>query len=259
MKNFIYVLLLNILLVNCGSDDAELTPRLWLQVQEIPADVSDSYSFEDLNIKVYKSKDDYNQETNAVYSGKLDASGELEITNGIEKGIAYYVDIYSDDNVLSNWEVSLASFDPNDALTTYTSNENSGLAINILLTKGSRHFVGTWNFSDYNSSHFGHETHDRTVRTTLTINKDFSVVSKETYNDKTFTVNYGINGVFDGQLSLNYIHTLPSESGYPYALGADSQSILVNTEAIYINMQADSANKLIEFYDYADEYVFYSK
>lgn len=265
VKKKLGLILIVVLIIGCGSDDSSPTPRLWIQVPEFPEGVAADYALTDINIDIYRSKDDYVNEVNPLYTGKLNASGELEVTNGIEKEVFYYIDLYTDDNVVSNWAAAGANFNDPLELVKYKSNEFSGLPITIYLTTNTKVFLGEWDFVSYNATHFGHETHDRTERTKLIIRKDFTAETFEMYNNTLFNVKSIISSfsstisVQDGvQCFLRFKEMLPSEIGYPYHEVGPS-TVSLNPDGMIMTIQPNTNGKLMEFYDYVDEYVFYQK
>lgn len=264
MKKVMGLLFFVVLLSGCDSDSLP-SPRLWIQGPEIPTAVVGNYTLTDLNVDIYRSKEDYVNEVNPVYNGKLDAAGEVEVTQGIEKGVSYFVDIYTDDSVVSNWyPASASSSDPLE-LVKYVSNEFSEIPMAIFLTTYTKTLLGEWNFVNYNATHFGHGPHDRTERTKLIIHKDFTVETFEMYNNTSFNIKSIISSISiptsiqDGaQCFLRFEEMLPSEIGYPYHEVAES-TVSLNPDGMIITIQPNSNGKLLEFYDYVDEYVFYAK
>ncbi len=146
MKKVMGLLFFVGLLSGCDSDSAP-SPRLWIQVPEIPVAVTANYSLSDINIDIYSSKDNYVNEVNPVYEGKLNSEGTIELNEGIESGVLYYVDIYTDDNVISNWSPSSGAFssDPLESVS-YESNEFSGIPITVFLVTNTKAFLGEWSF-----------------------------------------------------------------------------------------------------------------
>ncbi len=264
MKKVMGLLFFVGLLSGCDSDSAP-SPRLWIQVPEIPVAVTANYSLSDINIDIYSSKDNYVNEVNPVYEGKLNSEGTIELNEGIESGVLYYVDIYTDDNVISNWSPSSGAFssDPLESVS-YESNEFSGIPITVFLVTNTKAFLGEWSFVGYNEQLNSYGPHDRTERTKLVIRKDFSAESFETFNGVSYSINYMITGVSgdasisDGaQCSLKYVETLPSENGYPYIQLAES-TIALNIEPRMV-IRPETNGRLLDFNDYPDENVFYGK
>ncbi|MCT4699093.1 hypothetical protein [Tenacibaculum haliotis] len=245
----ILLLLITFFLYQCSNDNLPKEGQLSFKIQKIPESVQDKYNFTDLNVDVYANKEDYLHETNKVYSGKFNSEGKFTLSENIKYNHLYFIDIYTDDNFLSSWR-------ENDN-NSYNSVENEYL---IQLSEGVRVFLGEWNFNSYNQNHYGHTNHDRTERKKLKINKDLSITSTEEYNNIEFTIQYKIirsHGGKDGQLTLKHISTTPADTNlYPYFSSAPS-SITINTSAIIINYLSDL--KMLDFYDYTDEYVYYSK
>lgn len=243
------LLFITVFLYQCSNNDLPKKGELSFKIQKIPENVQDKYSFTDLNIDVYTNKEDYLNETNKIYSGKFNSEGKFTLSENIKFNHHYFVDIYTNDNYLSNW-----GYINNNPFSS-VEYEHS-----IQLNEGLKVFLGKWNFSKYNQTHSGHTNHDRTERKKFKINKDLSVISTEEYNNIEFIVKYEIinfHGGKNGQLSLKHISTSPSETNlYPY-YSSSTGSIDINSNNILINYLSDL--KMIEFLDYANEYVFYAK
>jgi len=256
MKKIVFLFVLCIL-CGCSSDDIEKEAFLKLQIAKIPDNVSDIYSFTDIHITIYTDKNDYLNETNPFYSGKFDTQGKVTISNGIERGKIYYIDIYTNDNYLSNWkyvDFDTTTTDGNILISGFTEDDYSGFDgfSKIYLNEKSKMLIGTWNFIGY--GHHNHSDHDRTERTKLVIGKDFSITSYEKYATTDYTVQYtyGINN------GVGYIGTTPSDDGYPYFGITNESGGLRNPDGIFLQFNPET-DKIIKFWDYADEEALYTK
>lgn len=245
MKKLLLILL-TISLFSCSSTEENIQNFINLKIDDISNVVKDNYNLNDIKIIIYLTENDYINEVNPFHKGNFNDIGEFSISKDVVSR-EYFIDIFTEDNQISNFGGNYAFHSNSDATYKQT----------IQPTKGQRVFLGEWNFNSYNPNHYGHTTHNRTERKKLKINKDFSVVSIEEYNNIEFTVNYKITNFHDGQLSLKHISTTPADTNlYPYFSSTPS-SITINENAILINYLSDL--KMIDFYDYADEYIYYNK
>ncbi len=255
MKNkLFFTIIINCLLIlGCNGDDVitkEINPKIILKINYIPP----GYKYEDVNVNIYKSLDDYNTETNKISSGTFNSKGILEITKNIENSILYYIDAFSNDNVLSNWGSNKAFGTPEYKLiqTEYASNKSQEVII-----FENRKFIGEWNFLNY-SNHSHHTTHDLTTRQKLIINKDLSIISYERYNNKNYKLNYEITMIGNNACEMKFLSAEPSLDDYPFALEA-LQAQQNPNKINLITFIPNSNNNKIEFRDHAFEIVNYSK
>lgn len=245
MKKLLLVLV-TICLVGCSSNEDVTENFINLKIDDIHNIVKGNYSLNDIKVIIYLNESDYLNEVNPFYKGNFNSTGEFSISKNVIYQ-EYFIDVFTEDNQISNFGGN-HTFYPNTSATFHEI---------IQPTKGRRIFLGEWSFSSYNQNHYGHTTHDRTERKKLEINKDLSVISSETYNNIDFTVQYKITNLHDGQIGLEHISTTPSDMNlYPYYSSAPS-SVTVNEDAIHMNYRSDL--KMIDFYDYADENVYYAK
>lgn len=251
MKKLLLILL-TICLVGCSSNEP-LTPLkgfLKLEIDKIPSEYENNYNFTDLNIDVYLNKQDYLDEVNKIYSGNFNSEGKITISENLEYTQVYFVDIYTNDNHLSNWtytDLNLKNGSDGNILITAGNGDYSGT---ILLQKESRILIGEWNFAGYDGHN--HADHDRTEKTKLIINKDFSMSTSENYK----TINYTVKYEYQGN-SVKYISTTPSDDKYPYSGVSASSGGLKNPNGLSIGY--DPELKFIHFHDYADEFLLFSK
>ncbi len=103
IKYFIFCLT-GMLLISCGnSDEGTLEAFLTLEVNANDK-WSENYTFTDLNIRVYGNKSDWIDESNELFSGNFDETGKINLTNiGLIPEQEVYVDVFTTDNVWSNW------------------------------------------------------------------------------------------------------------------------------------------------------------
>lgn len=225
-KKISLLFILSIILFSCSSDEPARSPKLWFKVNEILDDVKDKYSLSDLNVKIYKSHDDFLNEKNAIHSSKLDPTGEMEITKGIEKNITYFIDIFSDDSYLSNWSdcVNTVENIQTNCAIRHKSNENSEIPIEISLNNKARQILGVWNFSKFRIL----GTNEESNRKTLKVNRDLTVESIESINDVEYKLIYRVKGFTRGyQCGIEFISVTPS-TGYNISKAMLSDHIYIN-------------------------------
>lgn len=234
-------------LLGCSSSDESISNHyINLKIDDVNNVINGSINVSDLKVVIYLSEDDYLNDRAPFFSGNFDNGGRFSLSNNVNFQ-DYFIDIYTDDGSVSNFGKNYK----------FKSNSDSDYFQIVQPIKGSRIFVGEWNFNSYDHNHPGHSIHDRTIRNKLKISKDYSVTSLEQYNNIQFTVKYKISVFQDNQIILKYISTSPSDmSLYPYHK-ISSTSISLNTSSIVINF--DESSKMISFHDYADEYIFYKK
>ncbi len=200
----------------------------------------------DLNLKMYKSREDYVNETNPVYSGKVTASGEMEITQGIKKNTIYYIDIFSGDSYLSNWEDCIDIVD--DIFTNCDaknrSNEISNIPLEINLYRGRRQFINTWEFINY--SHIDGDLGQATDRRLVKIKKDLTVESTEFVNNVEYKVVFKITRLRESQCTLVHVSTNPS-TGYTNINATSNEAYLnLNNKQLSFNFAYETAEYEIE-------------
>lgn len=167
MKKYYYLLLgimLSFAALSCSGDDnlpPKVTTKFWFQLQEIDTTYSDEYTFSDFNIDIYENKENWLSETGQIFSGKFDSTGEMIIENDkIEDGKTYFVDIYTDDDFLSNW-----------GLDSFRRRTTNSFADQVFLTPGKR-AMGEWEFL---SREFISDDERERFPVSLTVYKDFNV------------------------------------------------------------------------------------
>ncbi len=239
MKKLLLSFLTFTILFGCSSNEGT-TPEVFLnfKLAAIPNEYQSKYNYTDFTIKIYETKENYLKEVNPIYTGKFNASGELSATNNsILDGHVYYVDIFTNDKVVTNWTAS--------GLNTYMP-EHQKQYIGEVYISDEYIFVGEWAFVDYIDHH--HQTNlDRTTRTKLIVSKDLEIKSYENYK-KDILVKYRLkNNGWAKFLSMNI-----SEVEYPFC-----NNSLKSPDGI--NLQYDKKTKLLRFNDYAAEKMWYRK
>ena len=157
---------------------------------------------------------------NAVFSGNIDASGKISISENLEEK-SYYVDIYTEDKVLSNWQVTDLDVDTSNIIKFYTANTNEFYA--EVYMKDNRRLVGNWSFLSY--EHINNDNEERTDKVFLSINKEFTATSYETYEGIAYQLHFKLLG--NGYLELVTIQ--PSPDNYPVSQ-TSTQDLVVQIE-----------------------------
>jgi len=249
MKLFNLTILFTItlsLFTNCSKDEdtTTVTPTTELPLIILEKELSEGYSFEDFNYDVYLTKEDYLNETNKIHTGNFDSNGEVHIYENISLSQRYYVDIYTDDNHLSNWYFT--DFEEFENSIVFYASKGSYTPARIF--ENTKTFIGKWEFVNYFLFGLDDYTNLKTERTHLIINKDFTMTSHESYNDIDITVNY----TFLGSNQINRLSITPSEEAYP-----------ASTEINYprgesIGIYAQDVNSL-SYINFAQQYALYTK
>ncbi|WBX77201.1 hypothetical protein PG911_02765 [Tenacibaculum ovolyticum] len=244
MKKLLLILL-TICLVGCSSDnESQESATLTFDIFKIPEDYIDKYNFSDINIKIYSNKEDYLNESNVIFNGKFDEEGKIVISDNIEYGKNYFIDIYSNDHILSNWSYKSSS--------TIVDSSNS-VSHQVILFVKTKTLIGTWNFIGY-KSHWNHTNHERTERTKLVISKDFSVTSYESYNNTDYIIKYLYNN--ENSSDTQHLSTFPSQQTYPYY--TENSTSWQNNQVMSLYFYNDN-NTIINFLDNAYEESLYGK
>lgn len=239
MKKIIFTYLSIICLFSCSQNDSEeqlnfINIQLDLdQVEEY----SDAYDYTDFRVAVYGSKEDYFSEVNAVFSGSIDASGKISISENLEEK-SYYVDIYTEDKVLSNWQVTDLDVDTSNIIKFYTANTNEFYA--EVYMKDNRRLVGNWSFLSY--EHINNDNEERTDKVFLSINKEFTATSYETYEGIAYQLHFKLQE--NGYLELVTIE--PNPDNYPV--------YQTNSEGLVVQIDQDG---LLYFSNYSGDNVVY--
>ncbi len=252
MKKIIYALI-GLFIIGCSSSDSITEYYINIQIDKIPQEYANQYNFADFKIAIYSSKEDYFNETNPIHVGNFDSSGKFSISKNITPN-SYYIDIFTPDFVLSNWQPSDLNVDSSNIIV-FLGNDVEDFYVPVGVND-QRAFVGEWNFMKYDG-HYNHGSHDRTERSKLIINKDFSITSYEKYNSIDFTVTYlYANGI--KHISTN---PEPYENNYPY-WGVDKTTGnggLHNYDNIMLYFTPNTNKTTITFIDVADEWAMYYK
>ncbi len=238
MKKLIPFLLF-IILLSCSSEESTVG-HINIEIDSIPVEYKDEYTFNDFKIKVYTTKEDYLNETNAIFSGDIDASGKIAISEGITRYKSYFVDIYTEDKVLSNWKADDLNVDSSNVIIFYAGDVPS--FFHTVYIYDLRALVGEWDF--FNFEQF--QSYDRAVRNKLVIKKDFTIQSFESYNNVDYTFNYDYT---TSGIKLNSV--TPSEEGYPFHDNIRNPDVLT--------FWYGHEDKTLRFLDYSFEYVIYKK
>ena len=222
MKKIIFTYIFIICLFSCSENDTEEQ----LNVINIQIDLdqveeySNAYEYTDFMVEVYGSKEDYFSEVNAVFSGNIDASGKISISENLEEK-SYYVDIYTEDKVLSNWEVIDLDVDASNIIKFSPANTNESYST-VYITD-HRKFVGNWSFLSYEQ--INNDNDERTDKVFLSINKEFTATSYETYDGVAYQLHFKLLG--NGYLELVTIK--PSPDNYPVSQ-TSTQDLVVQIE-----------------------------
>ncbi|WP_324024891.1 hypothetical protein QSV08_16930 [Maribacter sp. BPC-D8] len=222
MKKIIFTYLSLIFLFGCSSNDTEEQLNL-ISIQidlDQVEEYSDDYEYTDFMVKVYDTKEDYFNEVNAVFSGNIDATGKISISENLEEK-SYYVDIYTEDKVLSNWEVIDLDVDASNIIKFSPANTNESYST-VYMTD-HRKFVGNWSFLSYEQ--INNDNEERTDKVFLSINKEYTATSYETYDGVAYQLHFKLLG--NGYLELVTIQ--PSSDNYP-VYETNSEDIVVQIE-----------------------------
>lgn len=220
MKKIIFTCLSIVCLFSCSSNDAEEqlnVINIQLDLSQVD-EYSNAYDYTDFRVAVYDSKEDYFNEVNMVFSGNVDASGKISISEDLEDK-SYYVDIYTEDKVLSNWEVM--DIDASNIIKFSPTNTNESYST-VYMTD-NRKFVGNWSFLSYKN--FNNDNDETTDKVFLSINKEYTATSYETYKGVAYQLHFKLLG--NGYLELAAIE--PSPDNYPVSQSS-TQDLVVQIE-----------------------------
>lgn len=189
MKRILSTLFLICLLFSCTGDDYEpRTPRLWLKIQEDHFDNYPQYTYQDINIVVYKNSGDWANEKNEIFKGTFDENGEIDIKD-LDQNF-YYVDIFSDDSFLSNWDdIPESGSSGGGNLLYLKTNETSNIPNNIIFNEGIKKRVGHWEFYEGGELGVPYDTEDR-LFLDMDIYKDYRLVVTDSYKEKIYKAYY---------------------------------------------------------------------
>lgn len=221
MKKIIFTYLLVVCLFSCATDEAEEqlnAINIQIDLSEVE-EYSNDYEYTDFIIKVYGSKEDYFNEVNAVFSGNIDATGKISISEELQEK-SYYVDIYTEDKVLSNWEVMDLDLDASNIIKFSPDTNESYSTVNMT---DHRRFVGNWSFLSYEQ--INNEDEERTDKLFLSINKEYTATSYETYDGVAYQLHFKLLG--NDYLELVTIQ--PSPDNYPVNQNS-TQDLVVEIE-----------------------------
>ncbi|TCI84760.1 hypothetical protein [Tenacibaculum sp. M341] len=238
MKKIIPFLLF-IILLSCSSEESTVG-HINIEIDSIPEEYKDEYTFNDFKVKVYTNKEDYFNETNPIFSGNLDASGKIAVSEGITRYQSYFVDIYTEDKVLSNWKPADLNVDSSNIIIFYAGDVPS--FFHTVYMYDLRALVGEWNFLNFDLF----QSYDRAVRNKLVIKKDFTIQSFESYNNVDYTFNYDYTTA-----GIKFNSITPSEEGYPFHDNIRNPNGLI--------FWYDHVDKTLRFQDYSFESVTYKK
>lgn len=232
MKKIIYLIVL-ILTSSCSKEE-DLINLINLKLDlNLVEEYLDDYEFSDFKIKVYETKANYLNEINPVFSGQFSDDGTISITENLSDK-SYFVDIFTEDNKLGNWVVTDLNVDHSNTVKFYAGGfrESDIDRFTSTYIYDYRSSIGEWDFYNYIGSVLGN-TVDRVTKKTLTIYKDFTVESEETYNDKDFTLIYELDNMFTSHYLSSYIKAEPNLIGYrDGALRDESLQITINSSGI---------------------------
>ncbi len=226
MKKIIFTYLLVVCLFSCATDDAEEqlnAINIQIDLSQV-VEYSSDYEYTDFLVKVYASKEDYFNEVNAVFSGGIDATGKISISENLEEK-SYYVDIYTEDKVLSNWKVTDLDVDASNIIKFYPADTNEFYS--EVYMRDNRKFVGNWSFISYEHVNNGNE--ERTDKVFLSINKDFTATSYETYGGIAYQLHFKLLG----NSNLELVAIEPSPDNYPvYEINPEGLAVQVDQDGL---------------------------
>ncbi|TVZ51398.1 hypothetical protein [Dokdonia sp. Hel_I_53] len=204
MKNLL-VCFTVLFLISCTSDD-ELSNTLNINLNlERVVDNMDPYTLSDFKYALYETKEDYINEVNPIDSGSFDATGTLTITENLVFK-KYYIDIYTDDKFLSNWYPSDLDVDGSNIIISPDSRNN--VPFDEIYIYNHRRMVGEWEFLYYDFVNTN--LPERATPQRLTIRKDFTATSYETFENIDFNLQLDFS-VEPVQL----VSITPSQDSYP--------------------------------------------
>lgn len=186
-------------LISCEKNNSNRSLTIKLN-EDLHQELLNQYSFNDINVKVYDNKNDWANESNELFSGKLNNNGVIEINDIRLTGQNYYLDIFTDDMKWNNWG-------DNKFEESFSST--------IFIILGIKPFVGEWNLSSINQQ--GNENLVR-IPLNISIQKDFKVNFTDSVNGEIVTVKYDITNIIDNgyfDMEINENQTNNSEYIYP--------------------------------------------
>ncbi|WP_291967986.1 hypothetical protein [Maribacter sp.] len=219
MKKIIFTCLSIVCLFSCSSNDAEEqlnVVNIQLDLSQVD-EYSNAYDYTDFKVAVYDSKEDYFNEANTMFSGKVDASGKISISEDLEDK-SYYVDIYTEDKVLSNWEVMDIDVDASNVIKFSPTSTNESYST-VYMTD-NRRFVGNWSFLSYEN--INNDNEERTHKVFLSINKEYTATSYETYEGVAYQLHFKLLG--SGHMELVAIE--PSPDNYPVSQSSTQDLVM---------------------------------
>ncbi|WP_300024194.1 hypothetical protein [uncultured Maribacter sp.] len=222
MKKIIFTCLSIVCLFSCSSNDAEEqlnVINIQLDLSQVD-EYSNAYDYTDFKVAVYDSKEDYFNEANTMFSGNVDASGKISISEDLEDK-SYYVDIYTEDKVLSNWEVMDIDVDASNVIKFSPTSTNESYST-VYMTD-NRRFVGNWSFLSYEN--INNDNEERTHKVFLSINKEYTATSYETYEGVAYQLHFKLLG--NGHMELVAIE--PSPDNYPVSQSS-TQNLVMQIE-----------------------------
>lgn len=239
MKKIIFTYISVICLFSCSTNDTEEQSNfinIQIDLDQV-VEYSNAYDYTDFRVAVYGSKEDYFSEVNAVFSGIIDATGKISISENLEEK-SYYVDIFTEDKVLSNWQVTDLDVDTSNIIKFNTANTNEFYS--AVYMKDNRRLVGNWSFLSYEQ--INNDNDERTDKVFLSINKEFTATSYETYRGIAYQLHFKLLG--NGNLELVTIE--PSPDNYPV--------YQTNSEGLEVQIDQDG---LLYFSNYSGDNVVY--
>lgn len=246
MKKIAFLLLSFIHFLSCTTEETiNNTASINIQINTIPEKYKDIYSFNDLKVRVYLDKDLYINENSSFFSGTIDSTGKISITGHLNANQYYYVDIYTEDKVLSNWHPTNLDTDSSEKIEdtnmiVLAAKENPEFNYNISIND-FRAFIGKWEFFNYEFP----KDYDRATRKELIVTKDFTVKSFEYFNNVNYIFHYEY---FSNELA--HLYTDPSLDGYPF---------YQNIKNYYPTLSYNHDDKTLLFTDYTNESIIYKK
>ncbi len=240
MKKFLYCFAL-LSAMSCTTDE-ELTNTIRINLNtDRVVDFMDPYVLSDFRFTLYDTKEDYVNEVNPLHTGSFDTTGKITITDNLIKFKKYYIDIYTDDKILSNWYPSDLDVDgSNIVISPDSRNEVYFDEIYIL---DDRRKVGDWEFLYYEFENSNLD--EKTTPQRLTIRKDFTATSYETFENIDYTVDFDFSMEPMQLVSIN-----PNQNSYPNPNGYQL--------SMYIDM-FDINSDLLVFSNYIGDLAIYRR
>lgn len=184
--------------ISCEDDISN--PKATFKLDEdLHQELLNQYSFDEINVKVYENENNWINESNELFSGKLNNNGTIEIDDIELIGHSYYIDIFTDDRKWNNWG-------DNEFKASFNSTN--------FLVLGIKPFVGEWNLSDINQQ--GSEALIRTPLT-ISIQKDFKLNFTDNINGEIVNIEYDIiNIISEGYFDMEIIENQTNNLAYTY-------------------------------------------